>query len=294
MSRMKLAVIVSFVAALFAAPVSLFAQGSAFTNVNCNAPGVHLQQHIDNAPTGATLGILGSCADGPFIIRRDVLLVGGLVHSLSSPNGSNYVLLITEGARVRMHDLRFNAQGVHKGIVVKDGSTLVAGANVAVENALGVAINVIENSTLTLLDSRLRLNSSGLTLSDSSHASIGWSSISDNSFLGVTLEAGSTVTIHDTQIMNNGHSGLLIKGLSVATLNDNTTISGNQFVGLRVEFAHSGVRIFGAPSTIENNSPIDVACISGSFMEVAQPVISLTKLAGIDPGCMVPAPIFVP
>jgi Right handed beta helix region len=282
----------------FDAPGSpLFAQTSAFTNVNCNAPGVRLQQHLDNAPTGATLGIVGSCADGPFSIRRDVALVGGAIHSLSAPNGSNYVLVITEGARVRMRDLGINAQGVQLGIQINGGSSLVA-RNLTVENALRLAMEVVANSTLTLLDSRLRLNSSGLTLSDSSQASIASSSISDNSFLGVTLEAGSTVTMHDTQIGNNGHTGLLIKGLSVASLTDNTTISGNQFMGVRVEFANTGLRIFNQPSmpsTIESNSPIDVSCVPGSFIEVSHPVISSTKLADIDPACMVRSlPIFAP
>ena len=296
MIRAALPVALFFVAALFAAPVSLlFAQNSAFTNVNCNAPGVSLQQHIDNAPAGATLGITGPCV-GPFIIRRDVLLVGGVIHSLSAPNGSNFVLLIKEGASVRMHDLRFNAQGVSTGIQVLEGSTLVAGANVLIENALDWGIGVGQNSTLTLGESSLRYNGNGLQLADSSHATISGSSISDNVSFGISVEASSTANIQNSQILNNGHTGLFIEASSVATL-VGTTISGNGFIGVRVEFANTGLHIGGAPSTIENNSPIDVSCIPGSFIAVSQPVISGTKLSDIEAGCMVrpdPASIFVP
>jgi hypothetical protein len=195
-----------------------------------------------------------------------------------------------------MNDLRFNAQGVGAGISVEEGSTLVAGANVSIENAVGVAIGVIENSTLKLTNSSLRHNQSGLTINDSSHASIVGSSISDNNFLGITLEAGSTATIVNTQIRNNGHSGVLIKGASVASIIDGTNISGNGFIGVRAEFANTGLRFFGGLSTIENNIPIDVSCLPGSFIEGAGQVISSTKLADVDPGCMVrpPGSIFAP
>ncbi len=297
MYRMKLALFVSFVATLFAAPVSpLFAQDRPRIPVNCGAPGTRLQTFLDSVPVGAVLRITGSCANGPFVITRDVKLIGGLNATLSAPTNTSPVLVIGEGARVEMQDMRINAEGVGEGIHLLNGSTLVAG-RITVESALGVALNVTENSTLQLTESSLLHSDTGLSMIDNSHATIWGSFINDHTTFGVALDKASTADIRDTQMTRNGReenagAGLYVEALAHATIAGNT-ISHN-FIGIRMEFGYAGLQL-GGGDTIEENVATDVACEATVFIRVSQTEFSHTKQTSIDPGCIVRGePIFLP
>jgi len=104
----------------------VFAQSEGNSTVNCDAGGANLQTKLNNASSGATVWVTGTCSQGPYTISKDISLVafGPNGATLSAPNGRH--VLIVQGATLRLEEVQING-GAGAGILVH-GGTLFANA----------------------------------------------------------------------------------------------------------------------------------------------------------------------
>ena len=89
--------------------------------VNCNSEGKDLQKAIDHAPVGATLFISGNCDTGPFLLSRDIELIGIGSPTLSAPGGG-FATVNIQRTSVTLQNLTIDATGTEIGIYFEGGS----------------------------------------------------------------------------------------------------------------------------------------------------------------------------
>lgn len=256
--------------AAIVACVSLFAStgSAAQKNAKCDL-GQSLQAVIDSSNPGDVINVTGSCSDGPFVVNKDLTLVGDAELSASSP-GNNDVISVSNGASVGFRDLAVTADGQVVGFHVINGSS-VRFLNVFVSGASEPGINIDESSTARIELSELRDNGRGVQVTGTSNAGIIRTVIQENDN-GVFVGQFSSVALDESNVSNNEEGGLVIS-------------VGNSYGAMNTRGAN--------PSTVQDNGT-DVICGAGGVFAVPVKLDSETGTTFIDPDCRADSPIFNP
>lgn len=266
----------------------LFAQSEGGANVNCDSNGVSLQNKIDNASIGATLYISGHCDDGPFVIRKNLGLIGFGSATLSAPIGSNWVVVV-EDATVKLSNLNIDADGANTGILFVGASALIP--TVVVEDATNVGIDVASSSSVRICcGSEIRNNGNiGIEIRESSNGGVADTTIEGHS-VGLNVDmAGSANTANN--IINGNDYGIIVTEKSSIFLGGSTIT--HSINGLTVG-THGLVRTVSPPNTFGSNSGVDVVCGNRGTLEFQDgPQVSTTTGTTDDDGsCLIFGSIF--
>ncbi|HXV62890.1 MAG TPA: right-handed parallel beta-helix repeat-containing protein [Vicinamibacteria bacterium] len=271
--RGKLTHFVVFVVALFTA-LPILANGSDSKKVRCGEQS--LKRAIDKARPGSTIVVIGSCSDGPYLIEKDLRLVGGKDAELLTH-------LQVDGATVRVENLKIIGDGMGVG----RGGRLIAD-QVEIRDAF-IGIGVLDLSILEIRNS-LIANSSNLGIWAVGRAMLLVDSTRiENSGVGIYLESTSSARVYSTTI-RNGIGGIDIGRFSeVETFN--VTIEDNEGTGILLSDKYS--YIFMEDQSIIQNNGLDLRCGDRAIVEVVETNVSATGTTEIDPGCtLLGNPIF--
>ena len=182
--------------ATFMVPV----HAKADPTVNCDADGVGLQKKLDNAADGATVGITGSCDEGPYVISNGNLKLRGFEGAVLSGPGGSAVLSIQGAGNVELRNFDINANGFNSGIHFLSSSGEIR--NVLVENAQGNGISVTGSSRVNVFDSTSRQNNIGISFVNSTGFLFN-NTIENNSQQGISVTGASKVDIYNRTVRNN-------------------------------------------------------------------------------------------
>ena len=246
-----------FASALITAPASTV-HAQAFPSFNCDAPGANLQSAIDRAPNGATIFFGGNCDDGPYVIGRgkNLHLRGFSSGGTLSASSGGFAVVAIFFAHVRISRLDIDATGVDIGISVTGGTVEIQ--DVVVQDSGGVGINIRNNSTAFIFDSRIEDSAvDGIVVEGSSSADIGAIGspaasqlITGNGRTGVFVEVNSSVTLRENFIEDNGDFGVVCGFSGALTVEE--------------------VQDFGTGNT-PGNALVDAACDLRNFSGAAFP-----------------------
>lgn len=281
-------------AAMFAGVFAFSISTAQAQSVNCNSPSEDLQKEIDSAKSGSELRVVGNCDDGPYVIRKDLTLVGNPNATLSTQSGGSHVLIILDHA-VQVLSLTVDAQGTQAGGIIASGASVEI-RDVVVDGASNTGIQVSESSSARIEDSTIRNNGIGVLIFGSAHALLQRNDIYGNTFDGVSLTLSSSGNLGPGNDIYSNGQGVVVNGNSSIFLNGDT-IRDNTRNGLfvvRSSFVNGG---FPAVNTIEDNgvgdpNVADVTCLSRGFLEFGTPNISSTKTTIISADCDVSGAIF--
>ena len=194
--------------AALAGVVTLLSVSTSLAKLNCDAPAKDLQGAIDDAVTGEEIVIMGNCDDGPFVISRDLRLIGFRFTELSTSAAGHQVLVITEGASVTLKNFDIDATGNIVGIHIVHGSSVVIG-DVDISGASEPAVNIDEASYAQVNNSDLSFNGVGVQFFGSSSGALNGNTITNN-VNGVHVGQFSTVSLDGNEISDNTEVGVYV------------------------------------------------------------------------------------
>jgi parallel beta-helix repeat protein len=265
----------------------IFAQGEGNSTVNCGAGGADLQTRLNNASSGSTVWVTGTCAQGPYSVPKDVTLIafgtGGA--TLSAPNGTH--VLIVQGATLRLEGVRING-GDGSGIVVH-GGTLFAN-KIVVEGAAedGVRLGVHSHGTIT--NSTLRGNLFGIETTESSAAFLSGNNLEANTIAGLAVNYSSSAIVDGNTIRNNGISGLVVESNGSTHLKNNT-VTGNASVGVLVR--RNGFLHTVNPANVFASNGTDVQCFERGIIDALHgPQQPGSGTVDADASCLIIGTVF--
>ncbi|HSF18441.1 MAG TPA: right-handed parallel beta-helix repeat-containing protein [Vicinamibacteria bacterium] len=261
------------VVAFFAAS-PLLADGSGSKKVRCGEES--LKRAIDKARPGSTIVVIGSCSDGPYLVEKDLRLVGGNDAELLTH-------LQVDGATLRVENLKIIGDGMGVG----KGGRLIAD-QMEIRDAF-IAVSVLDLSILEIHNSLIvNSNNLGIWAVGRSMLLVDNTRI-EHSGVGIYLESTSSARVYSTRIVN-GFGGIDIGRFSeVETFN--VTIEDNEGTGISLSDKYSYI-FMEDQSTIQNNG-LDLSCGDRAIVEVVDTNVSTTATTAIDTGCtLLGNPIF--
>jgi len=239
----------------------IFAQGEGNSTVNCGAGGADLQTKLNNASSGSTVWVTGTCAQGPYSVSREVTLAayGTSGATLAAPNGTH--VLIVQGATLRLEGVRIQG-GAGSGILVH-GGTLVAN-NILVEGAVEDGVRLGVNSHGTITDSTLRGNLFGIETSESSAAFLFGNILEANTVSGLAVTHSGSAIVDGNTIRNNHITGVVVESNGSLHLKNNT-VAGNVSAGVLVR-RNGFVNTVNPANTFASNGT-DVQCFERGIID---------------------------
>jgi parallel beta-helix repeat protein len=263
----------------------LYSEEASF---NCGSQGQGLQKRIDTLPEGSTLNITGSCTDGPFIIRKDLNLIGSGSATLSAPDGSGDVVIV-QLSNVRLGNLNLDVSGTNTGILLMGASVEMWG--LTVEGATGPGIDVAEGSYANIDSCQIRNNgSTGIVIRGSSGAFVADNTIEGNGAIGITVEMSSSANLSGNNIDGNAYGINVWESSSIFLVNN--TIKNSTQDGLLVR-RNGLVRTVNPPNEFSDNLGTDVVCKERGILEFTEgPQVPSSGTAWDDGTCLIFGNIF--
>ncbi|HEU5257968.1 MAG TPA: right-handed parallel beta-helix repeat-containing protein [Vicinamibacterales bacterium] len=248
---------------LSSAHPKVFAQGEGNSTVNCDAGGANLQTKLDNASSGATVWVTGTCARGPYTISKNISLTGFGTDgaTLSAPNGTH--VLIVQGAILRLQDVRING-GAGSGILVHGGQLFAN--RIVVEGAAdhGVRLGVHSHGTIT--NSTFRNNLFGIETAESSGAFLQGNTLEANRIAGLSVVRSSSAIVDGNTIKDNTVAGVVVDSNGSITLKNNS-VTGNLSVGVLAR--RNGFLNTVTPANAFASNGTDVQCFERAIIDAS-------------------------
>lgn len=220
--------IISLMGCVFSLPVV----HAATLTVNC--PTDSLQAAVNAAAPGDLINVTGNCTENVDVKpdKMRVTLDGQNTATITATSAALPALQI-RGKAILVRN--FTVSGGSEGILVNRGSNAFIQNNVIQGNQTGIAI--IDLAFAVIIGNTISQNSSsGILVSETSSARIGFNSADDaqptpntiqgNSVYGVYILRGSSARIYGNTISSNGQGGISVFRSSSADIASNT-INGN-------------------------------------------------------------------
>ena len=279
-----LAVLLSLLVTASISRVSAQSEGN--TTVNCEAGGVDLQTKISHAAIGATIWITGTCAQGPYVVSKDISLRGFGANgaTLSSPNGT-HVLVVT-GAVAHVEGVRIQG-GAGVGIVVHGGSLFAN--DIVVEGATGDGIRLGVNSHGTITNSTFRSNSFGINATESSAGIFQGNLFEANAVAGLAVQLSGSAIVERNTIRDNSVVGMIVES-NASVLLLNNTMSCHP-VGLLVR--RNGFVDTVNPANTFSSNGTDVQCFERGIIDAVDgPQQPPAGTLATDASCLIIGSVF--
>lgn len=271
---------------LNASTARVFAQSEGNSTVNCGAGGADLQTRLNNASSGATVWVSGTCAQGPYTVSKNVTLVafGPNGATLSATSGEH--VLIVQGTELHLEGVRIN--GGKDGILVH-GGTLFAN-NIIVEGAAASGVRLGVHSHGTITNSTLRGNLFGIETIESSGAILSGNTLEANSVAGVAVTHSSSAIVDGNIIRDNNVAGVFVESNGSIALRNNT-VTGNGSVGVFVR--RNGFLNTVSPGNTFTSNGTDVQCFERGILDVtAGPQQPGSGTVSTDASCLLIGSVF--
>jgi hypothetical protein len=267
--------------------------------VNCGSRGVDLQKAIDTAAAGQTLRITGNCSGGPYVIRKDVRLVGVTQEAtLSAPSATGaYVLAVSGKVQVELRDFTIDGTGNQAALNIQRGAVASVSGLTIPSGKFGIVLEF--NSHADIYANKIQhLTDTAIYLQHNASATITSNQLKSN-LNNVGVAFNSSAVLESNSIRAATNVGVFVGRLSTVILIGNT-ITENAGGGVLLEPDYALVAIPSpnvvatpSPNTIEfNGNSADVICKDKGVYEADAPVKSATQRAAIASGCTVAGSIF--
>ena len=241
----------------------VFAQSEGNSTVNCDAGGANLQTKLNNASSGATVWVTGTCSQGPYTISKDISLVafGPNGATLSAPNGRH--VLIVQGATLRLEEVQING-GAGAGILVHGGTLFANRIVVQGAEEEGVRLGVHSHGTIT--NSTFRNNRfHGIETTESSAAFLQGNTFEANAVTGLDVNRSSSAIVDTNTFLDNAIGVAVESNASILLLHN--TVSGNSSVGVIVR--QNGFLDTVDPANAFTSNGIDVRCVERGMIDAS-------------------------
>ncbi len=269
----------------------------SFVSISCSSDS--LQSAINNALTGQTLSVSGTCNEN-VLVRNDkvrVFLEGGGTATINASDPTRPAIDVRGKAVSIRH---FTITGGSSGIEVERGSNAVIEQNI-IQNTFGSGVAVRQQAFAVLTNNTIQNNAGdGVLINEGAAARIGFNSGSEpspspntiqmNGGNGITIAGSSSARVVGADINNNGRHGIRVMSEAQADISNNA-INSNGGDGINVTL-NSSVQfgedpgLFAAANSGTGNGGFGISCDFGAVLDGLRG--TLTGNMGptrIDPSC---------
>lgn len=189
---------------------------NAASNCAPTAPCRSFGTAIATVDAGGEVVVLDSGAYGSITISKSVSLVApaGIYGGISVFPSADGVLIDTPGVEVLLRGLVINGMGGARGVYMTAGSRLTVDRCV-LKNLTDSGIRVATAGRVSIIDTLLQGNATGVRLSDGVQAAIIGTRMLDNTGFGLWVLGGTTRTsaeVSDSEASGNGNTGYYVSG----------------------------------------------------------------------------------
>jgi len=239
-------------------------------------PGESIQAAIDRAPEGAVICLAEGEWEENIVIEKSITLRGeGAQRSVirwAKEGGIFSVVWIGSAAEIQVHIERLTVtKGCwYPGIIIWGSAQVTITESTVSKNSSGIEIGNWAQATIT--GSTISENSfSGIVLADWAQATITGSIVSKNEWDGIVLADWARATITGSTISENGDYGITVVDSARGAISE-STVSGNELGGIMLG-ASSQATITG--SAVSGNR-LDGIILAGS----SQATIEANEILG--------------
>lgn len=189
---------------------------NAASNCAPTAPCRTFGTAVATVDAGGEVVVLDSGAYGSVTISKSVSLIApaGVYGGISVFPSADGVLIDTPGVEVLLRGLVINGMGGARGVYMTAGSRLVVDRCV-LRNLTDSGVRVATAGRVSIIDTLLQGNATGVRLSDGAQAVIIGTRLLDNTGPGLWVLGGITRTsaeVNDSEASGNGNTGYYVSG----------------------------------------------------------------------------------